>query len=176
MFLRTYVRRLLAASLVLTLGATAELVQAEPTSESLTSTVPRISEAASGLQRAQRLDPPDAPPTPQGVAASLESLNRVRAQAGLTPLRLDPDLAEIALGWSTEMSRTGFRHSGGPYGENIAWTSDAGLSPDAAAALFNDMWVRSPGHYANMTNPRYTRIGIGLYRTPSGWWATHVFL
>jgi hypothetical protein len=27
----------------------------------------------------------------------------------------------------------------------------------------------------NMTNTRHTEVGIGLYRTGSGWWATHVF-
>ena len=41
--------------------------------------------------------------------------------------------------------------------------------------VFNTSWVNSPGHYANMTNARYTEIGIGLYRNADGWWATHVF-
>jgi uncharacterized protein YkwD len=73
------------------------------------------------------------------------------------------------------MASSGFGHSGGPYGENVAWTSDTSLGPEAAAAHFNGRWVNSPGHYANMINARYTEVGIGLYRSAGGWYATHVF-
>jgi len=84
-------------------------------------------------------------------------------------------MSTFALNWSQTMSQSGFRHSSGPYGENIAWYSDSSLSPAAAARFFNDGWVNSPGHYANMTNSRYTEVGIGLYQDAGGWWATHVF-
>lgn len=173
MLLRTIVRPLLAASVIVALVG-AGLVDARPP---LTMTGPasRISDAVEGLQPAARVDPPPARPSAPGVEAAVAALNRVRADAGAPPLRLSISLSDEALGWSTEMSRSGFRHSGGPYGENVAMTSDVGLRPDAAAELFNQMWVRSPGHYANMTNPAYREVGIGLYLTPGGWWATHVF-
>ncbi len=73
------------------------------------------------------------------------------------------------------MARSGFRHSNGPYAENIAWIGNSRLHPDAAAAMFIDMWRNSPGHYANMTNPRHREMGIGLYLDANGWWATQVF-
>ena len=84
-------------------------------------------------------------------------------------------MSDFALNWSQTMATTGFRHSSGPYGEHIAWFSDSSVSPSNAASFFNNQWVNSPGHYANMTNPNYTQVGIGLYRDASGWWATHVF-
>jgi uncharacterized protein YkwD len=37
------------------------------------------------------------------------------------------------------------------------------------------MWVDSSGHFRNMIDPHLTRVGIGLHRAGSGWWATHVF-
>ena len=171
MFQRIIGRSLLVASLWLAVGT-----MASPAPTGLDAApIPPISDAANGLQRAARLDPPTARPVAPGVETSVSALNRVRAEAGVAPVRLDPAMSDIALAWSTEMSRTGFRHSGGPYGENIAWTSDDRLHPDDAALTFHDMWVRSPGHFANMTDPSYTAVGVGLFLTSSGWWATHVF-
>ena len=169
-------RPLLALSFVLAVGVSAGLAQAQPhLTQPPTGTASRISDAAEGLERASRLDPPPARPIAPGVATSLELLNRLRAEAGVPPLRLSTSMSDVALAWSTEMSRSGFRHSGGPYGENIAWASDDSLRPDDAAALCHDMWVDSAGHYANMTDPSYTEVGIGFFVTPGGWWATHVF-
>ena len=84
-------------------------------------------------------------------------------------------MSAFALEWSQEMSQSGFRHSAGPYGENVAWYGDVQISAEAAAAHFNSRWVNSPGHYANMTDGRYTEVGIALYQNALGWWATHVF-
>jgi uncharacterized protein YkwD len=73
------------------------------------------------------------------------------------------------------MSRSGFRHSGAGYAENIAWHSLASMSPTTAAATLHDMWVNSAGHLANMINPNYTRVGIGIFGNGSGWHGTHMF-
>ena len=39
----------------------------------------------------------------------------------------------------------------------------------------HDLWVNSPGHYANMTRASYTEVGVGFWSGPGGWYATHVF-
>jgi len=111
----------------------------------------------------------------QAAAESLAQLNATRAEAGLGPLTLDPAMSTFAVEWSQEMIRSGFRHSSGPYGENIAWHSNGNMSPQAAAQHFDNAWTNSPGHYANMTSTRYSHVGIGLVPHESGWWATHVF-
>ena len=59
--------------------------------------------------------------------------------------------------------------------ENIAWHSLSSMSPDTAAATLHDMWVNSPGHYRNMLDPRWTRVGIGFHVDGSGWYGTHMF-
>ena len=68
-----------------------------------------------------------------------------------------------------------FEHSSGPYGENIAFTSNTSLTAAEAADLFHQLWIESEGHYANMTNDRYAATGVGLYLTERGWYGTHVF-
>ena len=68
-----------------------------------------------------------------------------------------------------------FKHSNGPYGENIVWTSNRSISADAVAKQFHQLWVDSPGHYRNMTSDRYTQFGVGFFVNENGWYGTHVF-
>jgi len=104
-------------------------------------------------------------------------LNQLRAQQGLAPLVRLASMDADARSWSQTMNATGdFKHSNLPYGENIAWWSAGSASPEAAADLMHDLWVNSPGHYANMTNQGYSSMGVGFWRSDSGgWYATHVF-
>ena len=120
--------------------------------------------------------------------ASLELLNELRVGMGLSPLQYATDLNDFATNWSYHMSDNVFEHSPREdrialldginrtlVGENIAFTSNTSLSPEAAAARLHNLWVNSPGHYANMTRSNYTSVGIGFWNGPGGWYATHVF-
>lgn len=120
--------------------------------------------------------PPAGGDLDQAEAASLALLNQLRASLGLGALAAsDQEMSSFARSWSAEMSRTGFRHSSAGWAENIVWHSSNRMTPQEAAARFHDMWVNSPGHYRNMTNPNWTVAGVGLYRDAGGWWGTHVF-
>lgn len=124
-----------------------------------------------------RPDAPPPPPPPAEVAAarSLEVLNALRARHGAGPVTLDVGMSAEALAWSREMSRSGFRHSNLGYAENIAWHSLASMSPTVAAETLHDMWVNSQAHFRNMIDPRWTRVGIGLWNDQNGWHGTHLF-
>ncbi len=120
--------------------------------------------------------PADAGELAQAEAESFRLLNELRASLGLAQLTRASDMDAFARNWSQTMASTGeFEHSDGPYGENIAWNSQSSLSPAEAAAAMHEMWINSPGHYANMTSPDYTLAGMGFYKDASGWHATHVF-
>lgn len=111
-----------------------------------------------------------------GEGQSFTLLNSLRASLGLTPLARNAEMDAFAREWSRQMAESGrFEHSTGPYGENIAFTSNTGLSAGEAAELFHQLWIDSPGHYANMTNGQYASTGVGLYLTDRGWYGTHVF-
>ena len=122
-----------------------------------------------------RTDAPPVSPSTQAAQHSLLLLNQLRAAYGVGPVVLDASMTNTALGWSQEMSRSGFRHSSASYAENIAWHSLGSMSPVQAAATLHDMWVTSPGHLDNMINPSWTRVGIGMHRDGSGWYGTHLF-
>ena len=110
-------------------------------------------------------------------AESLRLLNELRARLGLgTVAPSDQEMHAFARAWSLDMRRNGFRHSSPPrWFENIVWYSDETMTPAEAAAQFHDMWVNSPGHHANMTNPEWSVVGIGMWHDETGWWGVHVF-
>jgi len=110
-------------------------------------------------------------------AHSFNLLNELRAERGLAPLVRLASMDADARWWSEMMDNTGdFEHSSLGYGENIAWWSAGYASPEDAAEVLHDLWVNSPGHYANMTNQNYSSMGVGFWRSDSGGWhATHVF-
>ena len=102
--------------------------------------------------------------------ALLKEMNRVRAAHGLHQLSLDPALGRAALAHSRSMAETNvfahgaFRtrmlsfHARGPVvGENLAWGVGSTGSPRGIVG----MWLRSPGHRANLLRPGFSRVGLG---------------
>ena len=117
---------------------------------------------------------PDAAPTLR--AAVLCLLNAERTRHGLGPLVEDPALRLAAERHSADMARRDyFEHRSpegvepwmrigaagyraGLVGENLAWGEAARGTPARAMEL----WMHSEGHRANVLEPRYTQVGIGL--------------
>ena len=109
-------------------------------------------------------------------------VNAERSNAGLPPLVPSADAAEVAELWSQFMADLGDlahndgwftsdskrRVGAGAVGENVATNIDVA---DAHRRLMN-----SPGHRANILDPRFTHVGIGVVKGPSGaWWITEDF-
>jgi uncharacterized protein YkwD len=102
----------------------------------------------------------------------LTLVNRARDEQGLEPLEVDPTIREVARAYSTTMFQQGFfahidqsgatpfermRSGGASFraaGENLA------LAPTVRIA--HDGLMNSPGHRANILNPRFRRVGIGV--------------
>ncbi|MBC7104585.1 MAG: sporulation protein [Firmicutes bacterium] len=127
--------------------------------------------------------PPSAPPAtgpPAGTPAQLTQdearmltlVNQARARSGLAPLTADPELVRLARLKARDMIARGyFGHQSPTYGSPFDMLRAAGVSyryagenlagaPDVESAHANLM--ASPGHRANILNPNYTRVGIGV--------------
>jgi uncharacterized protein YkwD len=108
----------------------------------------------------------------------LNCINMYRAEAGVNPLVLDEALSVAATIRSMEIAYTqvSFEHNrpdgrlyssvikevyGNAYtnGENLA----AGFSTATGAC---QAFRNSPGHYSNMINPNYTKVGVGYVDLP----------
>ncbi|QBI20054.1 CAP domain-containing protein [Egibacter rhizosphaerae] len=121
-------------------------------------------------------DPADADELAHDI---LERVNDERAERGGTPLDWDPDLAELARGWSEEMIAFGrFEHSPDDYrehhrfvatGENIA--IDSRTTAEAHVGL-----MRSEGHRHAILEHRFDAVGIGVVCRDDGvLWVTQIF-
>ena len=127
------------------------------------------------LEPARLLDTRRSSPIAAAEDAALTLLNQLRASRGLGPVSPDATMTAFARNWSLTMAQSGFRHSGGPYAENIGWTSDGSLSPEAAAFGLHGAFVASPPHLANMTNPAWTAVGVGVHYDGGAWYITLEF-
>jgi len=114
------------------------------------------------------------------VRATLCVLNVRRDAHGLRPLKLNRRLSRAARRHARDMARRDyFSHDtlgGGSFvdrirragylrgarrwavGENLAWGTHYRSAPRA----ITEMWMASPGHRANILNPSFREIGIGL--------------
>lgn len=128
---------------------------------------------------------PVAQPTPlvprpaaqQGVitedeARMLQLVNEERAKVGLKPLAIDLKLVELAREKSKDMIEKGyFGHISPTYGSPFDMMKAAGISyrmagENIAGASTVDRahvaLMNSPGHRANILNPNFTHVGIGI--------------
>lgn len=107
-------------------------------------------------------------------------VNAARAEHGVGPVRLNSSMSAVAASWSQAMADAGtMSHNPGystqiPAGwsraaENVAWNSPADV------AGLQTSWMGSPGHRANILDPAFTDIGIGVVIEGGAAWGTQVF-
>jgi hypothetical protein len=103
--------------------------------------------------------------TDSAEAAFFADLNSLRASQGLSALIVDTRLVTIARAWSVQMAAAGaISHnpnltalapaSWQALGENV------GVGPTEPS--LNSAFINSPHHYANMVDPSYNTVGIGV--------------
>ncbi len=96
----------------------------------------------------------------------LELLNDDREDKGLRPLERHDGLDDVAQAWSDRQADEGLMYHNPDFfdqypdsptlgGENVAY------GYPTLEEMYQG-WYDSPGHYANMFNPDYTHIGIGV--------------
>ncbi|WP_313890797.1 CAP domain-containing protein [Psychrobacillus sp.] len=111
--------------------------------------------------------------------------NKERAKAGLKALQMDAKLTQSAQAKSQDMKNNNyFSHTSPTYGSPFDQMKSFGITYKSAAeniamgqrsaAEVVDSWMKSPGHKANIMNPSYTHIGVGL--SNSGYYWTQQFI
>ncbi|MGQ9780503.1 MAG: CAP domain-containing protein [Bacillota bacterium] len=136
---------------------------------------------------------PSVPRPTSGVVLSAEErqmvelVNQERAKAGLAPLTVVPQLVEIARIKSRDMVTANyFGHNSPNFGSTFNLVKQWGipytyggenLAGAADVITAHRMLMVSPGHRANILNPRFNRMGIGIVRGgPYGAYFTQLFL
>ena len=108
-------------------------------------------------------------------ADMLKLVNAERAAAGLDPVEADRELRDVARAHSEEMFRLGyFAHRSPVTGEpadrlqaaGISYlTSGENLAYAPSLEVAHEGLMESPGHRANILNPVFTRLGVGIVRS-----------
>ena len=132
----------------------------------------------------------------------IAAINMERTTRGLDPLALDPLLSKTARAHCREMCALNYfaHHSPTPgdatpadryldalrrlgekrpetalIGENIFYASETNSVYNAGYA--HQRLMASPDHRENILEPRFTKVGVGLYRDAEGrFWVTEMFL
>jgi hypothetical protein len=109
------------------------------------------------------------------AARMMSLLNQARRAAGVPPVIADPQLAVVALAYSREMVEGHFfGHVSPVTGTVVDRVHRAGIgvsivgenvSQGDSAEAAHQALMDSPGHRANMLDPRFTHAGIGVTRT-----------
>ena len=149
--------------------------------------------------------PASAPESPAGLTADeqgfVDLINAERSQRGLCTLVVDPLLVRTARAHSREMcARDYFDHHSPtpglstPMDRYLSTLKDIGVdTPDYLlvgeniyyCSICSDVYnvdyahralMNSPGHRANILEPRFVKIGLGVYKNAKGeFWVTQMF-
>ncbi len=130
-------------------------------------------------------------PDADKAVALLAAMNAARAAEGVEPLTWDPELADVAFTRARDLLEHDYFDHYGPggrsafselavrgiryrlAGENLARNN----YPEARTveAAFQGL-MGSPGHRANILEPRFTRVGIAAVRSGRTWLYVTVFM
>jgi len=134
---------------------------------------------------------PGPPPSPDALrvaeAQIISLLDDTRTEAGLPALVRDSAIDAVARSWSTQLAASGVLDHNPEYaqqipdgwtesGENVGWLDPADHRLADLAAEVHQAWLDSPTHRANLVDPAYTAVGVGIaYDEAHGFYVTQDF-
>ena len=111
-------------------------------------------------------------------------VNATRASVGLAPLAVDAQLTSLARGWAGQMrdgvcgAGNNICHAGSlSSGVSHQWTKlgeNVGTGPSVGDVM--PAFIASPSHYANIVDPSFTHIGVGVVWDGGRLYTTHRFM
>lgn len=122
-----------------------------------------------------------APAVDTGAAESefVSRINSLRSSRGLAPLQVDGQLTGLARSWAGTMAGQGriFHASDLSAGVTTEWQKlgeNVGVGGNVPA-LF-DAFVASPTHLANLVDPAFTHVGVGVVVSGGRIFTAHRFM
>lgn len=108
--------------------------------------------------------------------AFVSAINDLRATEGLGPVRLDAELTAIARRWAARMADAGaISHNAGFAGQvEQRWQKigeNVGRGPDVAGLM--RAFIASPTHRANLVDPAFELVGVGVVERGGELWTSH---
>ena len=120
---------------------------------------------------------PEDPAADEAQFVSL--LNTTRAKAGLAPLTVDPELRSLSRGWAQHMADAGHISHASPISAGVTadWLKlGENVGTGGNVTVVMNAFIASPGHYANIMDPEFTKVGVGLVWLGNALYTTHRFM
>lgn len=102
----------------------------------------------------------------------LEMVNKERAKEGLKALKADPEMTQVARAHSRDMFARGYFAHANPDGKSpfdrmraagvVFTAAGENLALAQTLEIAHNNLMNSPGHRANIMNPAFGRLGIGI--------------
>lgn len=112
-------------------------------------------------------------------AAFVAALNQVRAENGLAPFVVNRELSDLARAHAQVMADAGeiFHASPISAGFTGSWKKlGENVGVGANVQVLVDAFIASPGHFANIIDPSFVEIGVGVVWKDAALYTTHRFL
>ncbi len=112
-------------------------------------------------------------------ASFVAAINNVRSSAGLPALTIHGELTSLSRTWAQNMANAGQISHASPISAGLTapWLKlgeNVGVGPSVTALM--DAFVASPGHYANLVDPEFTHVGVGVVWVGDVMYTTHRFM
>jgi Cysteine-rich secretory protein family len=112
-------------------------------------------------------------------AAFVASINAVRARSGVAPLAVDTRLTALGTWWAGRMAAAGVLGHNLNLGAMMpaGWTlagENVGVGPSELS--LEAAFEHSPEHLANMVDPRFTAIGVGVVWVNGTLWVSEEYM
>jgi uncharacterized protein YkwD len=107
-------------------------------------------------------------------------INGLRASKGLSQLQVSGELVGVARAWTDRMVSAGQISHNPNLGSQVSgnWTKlgeNVGVGHDVDGLM--QAFINSPSHYANLVDPVWTHVGVGVTRASDGRiYTTHNFM
>jgi uncharacterized protein YkwD len=113
------------------------------------------------------------------VTAFVDQINLLRRTLGLPTLQVSSQLSSVATRWAQQMAAEDRLYHNPNLGSQVSgWIrlgENVGVGYDVLGLM--DAFIGSPGHYANLVDPHYTLLGVGVANGPNGTiYTTHDFM
>lgn len=108
--------------------------------------------------------------------------NTARAAAGVPAVALDGTLSDIARNWASQMAAAGrISHNPDIKGDlraaGVEWRkSGENVGMGGSLASIHEALLASPGHFRNIVDPDFDRVGLGVVVTGNTLWLVQNFV
>jgi hypothetical protein len=106
-------------------------------------------------------------------------LNSTRAAHGLPPLEVDGELTGLARDWAAHQAEVGKISHASPISAGVTadWVKlGENVGTGGSVKPIMDAFIASAPHLANILDPKFTRVGVGVVWNGNALYTTHRFM